>query len=145
MRRSAKEFCQGDRGAVRISSTPKDSMRSLKTSVYAIAIAEQETRRCLPRERFGDLLGGPVRGRVLGDVEVDDAAPVVGEHDEDEQDLEGDCGDHEEVDRHEVLHVVLEEGPPRGRGWLPQPDHVLLDGGLGDLDAKLGELPDDPW
>jgi hypothetical protein len=52
--------------------------------------------------------------------------PVVGEHDEDEQDLEGDRGDDEEVHRHEVPHVVLEEGPPRRRRRLPRPDPVAL-------------------
>jgi hypothetical protein len=36
----------------------------------------------------------------------------MNEHDEDEQDPEGHGGDHEEVDGHEVLHVVVEESPP---------------------------------
>src|SRR5574342_92358 len=66
--------------------------------VHLIPVADEEAGSSLPGERLGDLLGGPVRGRVRGDVEVHDPAPGMGEHDEDEEDLEGDRGDHEEVD-----------------------------------------------
>jgi hypothetical protein len=41
----------------------------------------------LPWKRLGDLLGGPLRGRTVGDVEVNDPARAVSEHHEDEQDL----------------------------------------------------------
>jgi hypothetical protein len=75
--------------------------------VYAVAVAEQEAWGLLPGKRLGDLPGGPARGRMLGDVEVEDATTGVGEHDEDEQDLESHRGDHEEVDGNEVLNVVL--------------------------------------
>src|SRR5574342_1023595 len=63
--------------------------------VHLVPIADQEARCYFPGERLGDLLGGPVRGRVLGDVEVHDPAPEMSEHDEDEQDLEGDRGGNE--------------------------------------------------
>ena len=45
-------------------------------------------RRAIPREGLDDLLSCPFSGRVLGDVEVEHAPPVVGEHDEDEEDAE---------------------------------------------------------
>ena len=35
---------------------------------------------------------------MLGDIEVDDAPPVVGEHHEDEQDAPARGGDGEEID-----------------------------------------------
>src|SRR5574342_1402001 len=80
--------------------------------VHLIPVADQETGSYLPGERLGDLLGGPVRGRVLGDVEVHNPAPEMSEHEEDEEDLEGHGGDNEEVDGGEVLEVVLQERPP---------------------------------
>ena len=43
---------------------------------------------------------------MLGDVEVDDASPMVGEDDEDEQDLEARGGHGEEVDGDQVPEVV---------------------------------------
>ena len=107
-------------------------------------IADQEARRRLPRKRLGDLLGCRLGRRVLGDVEVHDPAPGMGQHNEDEEDPERDRGNHEEVDGHEILDVVLKEGTPCRRRRPPRPDHVLLDGGLGDADAKLGKFSDDP-
>lgn len=44
--------------------------------VDAIAISDEEPRGRLPRERFGELLGGPLRGRMFGHVEVHD--PTAG-------------------------------------------------------------------
>ncbi len=67
----------------------------------------------------------------------------MGEHDEDEEDLQRERWYDEEVDGGEVLHVVVEKGAPRGGGRLPVPDHVLLDRRLGDVDAELGELAHD--
>jgi len=39
-------------------------------AVHAVAIPDQAARRRLPRERLAELLGGPLRGRVLRDVEM---------------------------------------------------------------------------
>jgi hypothetical protein len=50
----------------------------------------------------GGGLRGPVRGRMLGHVEVDDAPAMVGEHDEDEEDAEPRGGHGEEIDRDQV-------------------------------------------
>jgi len=41
------------------------------------------------RERFDDLLGGPLGGGVSGDVDVQDAPPVMGQDDEAEEQAEG--------------------------------------------------------
>ena len=42
-----------------------------------------------------------------------------------------------------LLDVVLEERPPGWRRRLAAADHVLLDGGLGDVDTDLAQLTDD--
>jgi hypothetical protein len=52
-------------------------------------------------------------------------------------------GRDEEVDRNDILDVVLEKRLPGGRGRLMATDHVLLDGGLGDVDADLAQLTTD--
>jgi hypothetical protein len=54
-------------------------------AIDLVTVAQEVGRRGVVRERVHDLLGGPEGGRVLGDVEVDDAAAMVGKHDEDEQ------------------------------------------------------------
>ena len=51
----------------------------------AVAIADHEPRRRILGEGLDDLLGGPGRGRGVGDVEVKNAAALVGQDEEDIQ------------------------------------------------------------
>jgi len=62
------------------------------TTVDAIVIPNQESRRRLPREGVDDLLTSPHRMRVRRDVEVDDLTPIMTHHDEDIHNAEGDRG-----------------------------------------------------
>jgi len=77
--------------------------------VDRVAIAEEVGRRGVVREGVHDLLGRPGWGGMLGDIEVEDAPPVVGEHDKDEQDTQAHGGDGEEVDGDEVPDVIGQE------------------------------------
>ena len=54
---------------------------------------------------------------MFGDVEVDDAPAMVGEHDEDEQHAQARGGHGEEIDGDQIADMVGEEGPPGLRGW----------------------------
>ena len=56
--------------------------------------------------------GGPFGGGMGGDVEVDDAAPVVSQHQKYVQHPEADRWHREEVHRDHGLDVILEEGSP---------------------------------
>ena len=87
-------------------------------AVDTVAIAEEVGRRGRVREGLHDLLGRPVRGGVLGHVEVDDAPAMVGEDDEDEEHPQPRGGHREEVDGDEVPDAVREERAPglRRRG-----------------------------
>src|SRR4029450_433897 len=86
----------------------------------AVPIAEEIRRRGVVREGIDDLLSGPGSGRMLGHVEVEDAAAVVGEHDKDEEDAQLRGGNREEIDRDEVPDMVGEERPPcLGRRYAP--------------------------
>jgi hypothetical protein len=51
---------------------------------------------------------------MFGDVKVDDAAAVVvvvGEHDEDEEDVQADGGDGEKIDRDQTADMVGDADP----------------------------------
>ena len=58
------------------------------------------------RGKRHDLLGGPVGGRMLSDIEMDDPSAMVSEHDEDEQNAQPRGGNREEVEGDEVTDVV---------------------------------------
>jgi hypothetical protein len=45
----------------------------------AVLIAQQISGGLVPREGVDDLLGGPFRRGMLGDIEVDDASPLMRE------------------------------------------------------------------
>src|SRR5262249_56973640 len=61
--------------------------RALDTMSKRLAVdsvAEKVGWRGVVREGLHDLLGRPLRGGMLGDVEVDGAPPLVGQHDRDD-------------------------------------------------------------
>ena len=93
-----------------------------------------------PRGGLHQLPRRPLRCRVRGHVEVQHPPAVVGQHQKSEEHPEGGCWHREEVDRHQVLHVVVQERAPGWRRRLPSPVHVPGDGRLRDVDAELGEL-----
>jgi len=61
-----------------------------------------------------DLTSRPLCRRVCGDVEVYDLPAIEPAHNQPEEDSEGGCGHDEEVQRHEVLEVVVQERSPGG-------------------------------
>ena len=58
----------------------------------AVAVSDHQPRRRVLGERLYDLLGGPGRAGVLGDVEVKNAAAVVGQDEEDIENAKGRSG-----------------------------------------------------
>ena len=81
-------------------------------SVDRVAIAEEIGRGGVVREGVHDLLGGPRSGGMLGDVEVQDPTPMVGEDDQDEEHPQASGGNGEEVDRDQIPDMVGEERAP---------------------------------
>jgi len=77
---------------------------------------------------------------MFRDIEMNDTATIVTEHDEDEQNPESSSRQREEVDGHQVLHMVIEKAPPGLGRWLAMATHVLGNGGLGNGNAKLYKL-----
>ena len=80
--------------------------------VDAVAIAEEIGRGGVIREGMDDLLSRPGGGGMLGDIEVEHAATMVGEDDQDEEDAQASGRNGEEVDRDEVADMVGEERSP---------------------------------
>ena len=81
-------------------------------TVDAIAISDQKSGRCIVRERFYDLLRRPLSRRMRGYVEVDYMSSMMTENDEGEQYTECRCRNGEEVDRHDVSQVIIQECSP---------------------------------
>ena len=109
-------------------------------TVGAVAVAEQVSRSAVPGKRFHDLLRGPLRTWGLGHVEMDDTSPVVGQDDEDEQHVERHRGHGEEIDGHQIFHMVVEKRSPGWRRGPAMADHVLGDRRFGQVDAELEQL-----
>src|ERR1022692_163219 len=107
----------------------------------AVAVADHEPRRRVLGESLDDLLGGPGRTGVLGDVEVKNAAAVVGQNEEDIQNAKRRRGNREEIDRRQRADMVVEEGPPGlrvRRPWLGR--HEAGHASLADIDAELQQF-----
>jgi hypothetical protein len=107
-------------------------------AIDLVTVAQEIGRRGVVRERGDDLLGRPDGGGVLGDIEVDDPPAMVGEHHEDEEDVQADGGDGEEIDGDQIAEMVGEERPP-GLRWVGTPcRHEAGHGALGDVDTASG-------
>jgi hypothetical protein len=92
------------------------------------------------RKGLKKLLRGPFCGGMRRDVEVNDAAALMRENEEDVENAEGDCRDGEEIDRSKLLGVVLQKCSPSLRGWFGMSGHVLSDGCLGDIDTEFEQF-----
>jgi hypothetical protein len=84
------------------------------SAVHAGAITQEIVRRRVPGECLHHLLHRPFGCWVRRDIEVAHAATVVGQNNQHEQNLEAHRGHGKEVDRHEILGMSGEEGPPSG-------------------------------
>jgi len=114
-------------------------------SVNAVAVPEQLLRGRREGEGFPELLGGPTDRGALDDLEVQKAAAMVRQDDESVEDVEGDGGNGEEVDRHHAAEVIAEEClPVLGRGATSPRDHVSGDRSLSNGDTELEQLAVNP-
>src|SRR5450755_319735 len=96
----------------------------------SITVSQQVARCSVPGESIFTLLGRPFRGRMSRDVEVQDAPPLMGQHQEHIQNLKTDSRHGETVDRNKLPDVVVQKGAPRLGRWFPMADHVLADASL---------------
>jgi hypothetical protein len=109
------------------------------------AVSDEMPWRLLQRARLDQLPSGPPRGRMLGDIEMHQPAPVVAQHHQHEQDPERRRGDGEEIHCDQILGVIRQKRAPRLRRRLPLPEHVLRNRRLRYRQAQLQQLAMDPW
>ena len=114
-------------------------------SVAAIAVAQKVSRGGIPRKGIAKLLSCPFCGGVGRDAPVQDAATIMGKHEENKQQPKGRSWHQEEISGNQLWHVILQEClPGLGRGPTGM-DHVLGHGGFAKVDAQLQKLAMDPW
>src|SRR5947207_14616049 len=78
------------------------------------------------------------------DAEVEDPASVMSQHQEYVEDLEAECRNSEQGHRYQVLHVILQEGPPSLRWRLPVTVQVLAHAGLADVHTEFEQFAVNP-
>jgi hypothetical protein len=113
-------------------------------AVDAVPIAAEIPWRLVPREGVGDLVCGPFRRRMRGDMHGYETPPLVSEHHEHQEPCVGDRWHDQAIQGHQILVVVVEQGRPR-RGWRllrrrPRCRHRRF----GHVNAHLPQFPDDP-
>src|SRR5437870_13723380 len=69
----------------------------------SIAVAQQVAREVVKGKCLPQLLSRLLRGRMSGHIEVQNAAPVMGQHQKHVKDLETDSGHGEEADGDQLL------------------------------------------
>ncbi len=109
-----------------------------------IAVAQQVARQLVEGKGLSQLLPRPLRGRVRGHVAVQNAPSVMGQNQKHIENLETYGRHSEEVDRDQLLGVILQERAPGLRRRLATAHHVFADAGLADVDAQLEQLPVNP-
>ena len=102
-----------------------------------IAVAQQVARELGKGKGLTQLLSCPFRCRVGGDIEVQDATAVMGQNQENVENLETDRGHGEEIDGDQLLGMILKECPPALRGRFVTSPHVFADTALSDVDAEF--------
>ena len=83
------------------------------SAIATVAVSDQEPWLLTPGGRLDHLLPDPGRVRMLRDVPVPDAAPVVVDHDEHVERAEGERLDREPVSGPDAGRVVAEKRAPR--------------------------------
>ena len=87
-------------------------------AVDRIAVAQQVARGGVPGERLHELLSRPLGRRDVGDVDVDDASPVMRQDDEDNNTLNSTVG------------TVKKSTETRLRMWLSRNECQVCEGGF---------------
>jgi hypothetical protein len=78
-----------------------------KSSPKILSRSRNVTRELVKGKCLPQLLSRPLRGRVGGHVEVQNATPVMGQHQKHVKDLEADSWPREEVYGDQLLDMVL--------------------------------------
>ena len=112
-----------------------------------IAIKDQVFVRGFKGKRLAQLLDDPTARRMLRDVDVQDASPIMTDDKKAVEHAEGNRWHREEIHGRNRFPMVAKEGQPAfglvrtSRRSL----HPTGDGSLGKLKTEHAEFPMDPW
>src|SRR5437016_5754168 len=113
-------------------------------AIDLVPIPDQIPRAVLRPARLDQLSPRPLCGRMLRDIEMPQPSPPVAQHHEHKQHSKGRGRDREEIQRDQILGVVLQKRAPRLRRRPPRPDHELRNRRLRYRQAQLQELAVNP-
>ena len=116
-------------------------------SVLPVPVEDQKPRNRAKRKGLPRLLHNPLARRMLGDVAVQDAPPVMSDHEKTVQHAKPDGGNREEVHRGNHFLMVAQKGQPSFT-WLGVPWRSLHPAGdrpLRDVEPEHQQFPMDAW
>jgi hypothetical protein len=85
-------------------------------SIPAIAVEDQKPGSRFKRKRFPQLLSDPLARRMLGDIEVENLATIVADHEETVEHAEPESRNREEVHRRKGFPMIAKKSKP-AFGW----------------------------
>ena len=113
-------------------------------AIATVAVSDEEPWLLIPGRRLDHLLPDPGRVRMLRDVPVADAAPVVVDHDEHVERAEGEGLHREQVSSPDAGRVVAQKRAPRLTRRSPERLlTVAAHGASAHVEAKRTQLADD--
>src|SRR2546428_9639425 len=92
-------------------------------AVDLVAVPDQVAWNGVLREGLDPLLPSPPCLRMLGHVEMNHAPAVMSQHHQHKQDSERGGRNGEEVDRDQILYMVVQESLPGLRRGVVRPSH----------------------
>src|SRR6202158_2353730 len=109
-------------------------------AIDPIPIADEVTRRFIPRKCLRYLACNPFCRRVCCDVDPDQVSAIQPNDDEGIEQVESDGWGNEKIHSSDVRRVITQEGAPSLAWRSMLPDHVLGDARLRDLEPELEQL-----
>src|SRR5258705_1143572 len=111
-----------------------------------IAIKDQVFVTGFKEKRLAQLLDDPIARRILRNVNVQDASPVMTDDEEAVEHAERDRWHREEIHSRNRFPVVSKEGEPTfgGLGISRRPFHPTRDRSLTEIKTEHAEVPMDP-
>src|ERR1700751_1528376 len=113
-------------------------------TIRGVSIANEISRRVVPRERLGDLARDPLRGRICRHAKRHPKSSSVAHNDKTIQNFESDRRQGKELDRRDAVDVIAEKRPPALRRWRRVAAYVPSARRLRDLEAGLEQLTMNP-
>jgi hypothetical protein len=108
-----------------ISDSHRADAAGISRTKCTIAVANQMTRRLVPRKGISHLSRDPLGGRMVRHADAHQSPSGVAKNDQAVEELEGDSAHHEQIERRDPSGVITQEGLPTLGGWSLPPSMYL--------------------